>query len=329
MASGSPRGVPLAPALRSWLLRDSDPSVRYRVLRELLDRRESDPQVVAARSAIGRTGWAAELLALQLPGGQWGTPRSTPRDMEGPKYLATRYVLHLLADLGMDRSDPRVARATRLYLDRMSGPRFNEMGGKDSEVCCTGGDVRIATRLGFGDDQRVTRSIEWLLAAQKKDGGWHCWPSRSGTLESWAALGAFAAIPDERRSPAMRRSIERGLAFYLDRELMDEGDLPYAPWLRLHFPVHYYYDVLVGLDLATALGKGDDPRLTRALDWLEGRRNPDGSWNLDALHPDVEEDAYLEGLGTPFFPLGVEFPGRPSRWITVTALKVLYRAGRL
>jgi hypothetical protein len=288
-----------------------------------------DARVRAARRAIGRTGWAAELLAGQLPGGQWATPGSAARDMEGPKYIATRYVLHVLADLGMDRSDPRVARAARLYFDRVSSRRFNEMGGKDSELCCTGGDVRIATRLGFGDDPRVTRSLSWLIATQKKDGGWHCWPSKTGTLDSWQALAAFAAIPEERRGPEMDRAIERGLEFYLDRELMYENRATYAPWLRLHFPVHYYYDVLVGLDIVTSLGRGSDPRVRKALDWLEGRRNPDGSWNLDVVHPDLEDDDYIEGMNTPFFSMGLEFPRRPSRWITVTALKVLHRAGRI
>jgi Prenyltransferase and squalene oxidase repeat len=324
-----PDRVPLSVPLRRWLFRTDEPSVRYRVLRELLDRPEGDREVAAARREIGRTGWAAELLAGQLSGGQWATPRSTARDMEGPKYIATRYVLHVLADLGMDRSDARVARAAGLYFDRVSGPRFNEMGGKDSEVCCTGGDARIATRLGFGHDPRVERSLAWLIAAQKKDGGWHCWPSKTGTLDSWQALAAFATVPEERRSPEMARAVHRGLEFYLDRELMHEDHATYAPWLRLHFPVHYYYDVLVGLDIATSLGKGGDPRLTKALDWLERRRNPDGSWNLDIVHPDLEDDEYLEGMGTPFFSLGLEFPGRPSRWITVTALKVLHRAGRI
>lgn len=107
MSRRVPRGVPLSADLRRWILRTDDPSVKYRVLRELLNRPEGDREVVVARKQIGRTGWAAELLALQLPGGQWATPASTGRDMEGPKYIATRYVLHVLADLGMDRSDPR------------------------------------------------------------------------------------------------------------------------------------------------------------------------------------------------------------------------------
>ncbi len=321
--------TPLPAPLRAWLLRSHEPSIRYRLLRELLDRPETDPQVVAARQAIPRTGWGAELIALQLPEGQWATPGTLPRDMEGPKYIATRYVLHVLADLGLDRSDPHVRRGAGLYFDRVSGRRFNEMGGKDSEACCTGGDVRIAMRLGFGDDPRVARSVAWLLATQKKDGGWHCWRSATGTLDSWQPLAALAAIPEGQRSPEVRRAIDRGVEFYLDRELMYEHGETYAPWLRLHYPVHYYYDVLVGLDLMTSLGRGGDPRLRKALDWLEGRRNSDGTWNLDVVHPDLEDEPYLEAMGTPFYSLGLEFPGRPSRWITVTALKVLRRARRV
>jgi hypothetical protein len=91
--------------------------------------------------------------------------------------------------------------------------------------------------------------------------------------------------------------------------------------------VHYYYDALVGLDFLTRLGFGADPRLRPMLEWLVERRNSDGSWNLDALHPDVPAvDPYQ--IEPPFYPFALEFPGRPSRWITLTALTVLRRAGR-
>jgi len=179
----------------------------------------------------------------------------------------------------------------------------------------------------FREAPRVlARATGWLVSAQKPDGGWHCHRSETGTLDAWEAL---AALPSERRTPEIRKSIDRGLEFFLDRELMHEDGATYAPWLRLHYPVHYYYDVLVGLDFVTALGKADDPRLRPALAWLEERRNRDGRWNLDALHPDLEDERYLAGMRTPYFPLGLEFPGRPSPWITTTALAVLRRAGRL
>ena len=169
-------------------------------------------------------------------------------------------------------------------------------------------------------------AIDWLVRHQKKDGGWHCFRSRTGTLDCWEVLAGFAALPPEARTPPVLRAIERGAEFYLQRRLFREGRTPYRPWFRLHYPVHYYYDILVGLDVLTSLGYGDDPRMGPALDRLEGMRNRDGSWNMDALHPDTEDPGYQ--FRGPFYPLGLEVPGRPSRWITTTALTVLARAGR-
>jgi len=139
-------------------------------------------------------------------------------------------------------------------------------------------------------------------------------------------LAAFAALPHSARTPSIQRAIERGAEFYLDRGLLREGRTPYAPWMRLHYPVQYYYDLLVGLDVLTSLGYGEDRRIRPALAKLERMRNRDGSWNMDALHPDTEDPAYQ--FRGPFYPLGLEVPGRPSRWITTTALTVLRRAGR-
>jgi hypothetical protein len=284
--------------------------------------------VRGARAVIGREGWAAAILGQQQDPGHWETFRDGGGDLYRPKYIATNWRLLVLSDLGMTREEPRIGRAVDLLLRHWSGDDgvFGEPG---SEVCITGNAARAFTRFGYAEDERVRRSHAWLVGAQKPDGGWHCFPSESGTLDAWEALAAFAALPRERRSPEIQRSVDRGLEFYLERRLMDEGEPPYAPCRRFHYPVHYYYDVLVGLDIVTALGRGEDPRLRPALEWLEGRRNRDGSWNLDVLHPDLEDPEYLKDRRTPFFPFGLEFPGHPSRWITTTALLVLRRTGRL
>ena len=313
-----------------WLM-DGDPSVRLRVARDLLDRPPDHPDRTEPARQVGQEGWAASILEQQLADGQWSTPGTSAVDLYRPKYVATNWQFIVLGELGATRSDPRIVKAVRLYLDRFSTPPHDGFGGSDSEVCFTGNAVRTMHHLGFADDPRVDRATTWLIQAQKPDGGWHCFAEKYGTLDAWEALAAFAAIPRERRSAPMERAIESGATFFLERGLMDEGGGGYPPWKRLHYPVHYYYDVLVGLDVLTSLGFGDDRRLGPALDWLESRRRDDGRWPLDALQPDISEgDPYsTPSFRSPYFSFGLELPGQPSRWITTTALRVLRRAGRL
>ena len=311
--------------MRNWLLgEEADPSVRLRVLRELLDRPPHDAEVTAQRRQIGRKDWAAKILRLQHPQGQWDTAGTSAFELYRPKYVATNWRLLVLSDLGVSGKHPRIVKARKLFLRRFAGPS-GDLGGKRSEVCFTGNAVRMLSRFEFDDDP-VPKAVDWLVKHQKEDGGWHCFRSRTGTLDCWEALAAFAALPTGLRTAAVERAIERGAEFYLDRGLLREGRTPYAPWMRLHFPVHYYYDLLVGLEVLASLGYADDPRMRPALKRLEDKQNRDGSWNLDALHPDSEDPAYQ--FRGPFYPFGLEVPGRPSRWITTTALSVLKRAGR-
>jgi hypothetical protein len=60
----------------AWLL-DSDPAMRWQVMRDLTDSREED--VAAERARVATEGWGARLLALQRQDGQWdgGTPTFT------------------------------------------------------------------------------------------------------------------------------------------------------------------------------------------------------------------------------------------------------------
>jgi hypothetical protein len=311
----------------SWLLEnEADPSVRLRVLTELMGRPSDDPAVRHARRQLGRSGWAAQILRRQHPGGQWETPGTGRTSLYRPKYIATNWCMLVLADLAAPGSNPRVKRATDLFLRTYAHPSAG-LGLGGGEICFTGNAVRMMARFGRLHDKRVKQAVRWILRAQKGDGGWHCFPSKTGTLDGWEGMAAFAAIPEEERSADVEEAIERGAQFYLDRGLLREGRSRYAPWERLHYPVHYYYDLLVGLDFMTALGYGRDRRIRPALRRLESMRNAAGSWDLDRLHPDTEDPDYP--VRKSYYPFGLEVPGRPSRWITTTALQVLSRAGRL
>jgi hypothetical protein len=314
-----------------WLLEEDQPAVRYRALVDLLGRKEDDPEVRATRARIGRVGWAADQLREQGPKGFW-EPRE-PKDVKEwvnflyfPFYRATNWRALVLAELGMDGRDPRIRKiADRVfeYKLRLSSP-FNFF---HEEICISANTARMMTQFGQGDDPRVRMLYDWLLQDQREDGGWNCSQGTPGTLDAWEALAAFANLPKSKRSPRVEQAIERGAEFYLGRKLFEEGR-KYAPWFRIHYPNHYYYDILVGLDLLTRLGFGADRRLRPALEILRNKRRPDGTWVIDRLHPDT-------GPGTKYAPdpkttkpLVIERPGKPSKWITLKALSVLQRVER-
>ena len=311
-----------------WLLEEDQPSVRYHTLVDLLARKEDDPDVREAHSRIPRVGWAREQLKLQKPKGFWEAhePRNVHEWLEFlyfPAYVATTWRAIVLADLGLTSSDPRIRKTAdrffeyKLRLGTMVNI-FNE------EVCNVGNTARMLTRFGYGDDYRVRKLYERLLEDQREDGGWNCSQDTPGTLDGWEALAAFATLPRPKRSGRIERSISRGAEFYLERNLFREGR-PYAPWFRFHYPNHYYYDILVGLDLITKLGYADDRRLEPALAILQDKRRPDGTWVLDRVHPDIGPGAGFKPHDRKPRPLALEPPGQPSKWITLTALRVLKR----
>ena len=310
-----------------WLLEPSQPSVRYRALVDLLDRPESDPDVREALAAIPRRGWARDLLRIQKPGGYW----ESRQDLYRPKYTATMWPFLVLADLGMTAEDPRIRKPCDLFLAeyaRKDGG-FDSPGSRweRSELCLTGNLARSFVRYGLGDDPRVRSAFEWLVRNQMEDGGWHCFYEKAfgrGTLDGWEGLSAFATLPRAKWTPRIRRSAEAGAEFYLERELLRQGKRRYVPWYRTHYPVHYYYDFLVGLDMLTRLGYGGDRRLRRALDLLEEKRRPDGTWPLDRVHPDLGAGAGYRSRRKPK-RFALETEGKPSKWITLTALQVLQR----
>ncbi len=319
--------MPIPQRVRRWLTSaKADPSVRFRYWTEVEGRPLSDPRVRRARRAIGKDGWAARLLAEQFPDGHWVTPDSNGSGLYRPKYIVTNWRAIVLSELGMTRADPRIRRTAELILRRWGAPKW-DLSGTDGEICVTGNAVRYLIRFGYLDHPVVRRSIDWIVRTQKKDGGWHCFPSRTGTLDGWEGLFALAEIPETARSPDVRRSIERGAEFYLERHLMDEGPDRYPPWFRIHFPNHYYYDILVGLRILTRLGYGADRRLRPALRWLRDKQRPDGTWALDADHPDFDPEAAGFEFRGPVYPLQLEPLNVPSRWATVSALSVLARAG--
>lgn len=334
----------------TWLLEPDDPSVRYLALRHLLGRPEDDPEVQAIRAAIPNSLVVRRIFAQQAPEGHWGNP-ATPYQ---PKYKSTYWTLMLLGYLGLGREEARVAQAAE-HLFRFQQPEggFAEVGEEGAhreymEVaqrrrargqkppeepafvadlvhqmtlsCLTGNAVAALLRLGYGDDIRVARAVDWLVRIQNADGGWLCpyWKAHVRDTHSCfygtiCPLEAFAEIPAEKRPSAVQEAAARGAEFLLMHRLYkaDHHDFRAIKpgWLRLAFPWFYGYDVLRGLWVLARLGIRDE-RMEDALAVLQEKRTPEGTWVLES---------------TPYgrMQANLEKKGQPSKWLTLHALWTL------
>src|ERR1700722_8129306 len=99
-----------------WLL-DSDPALRWQVLRDLSG---APPEEVAAERALVATeGWGARLLALRGDDGQWAGGACFPADFrgdfsQGQPWTSTLPTLTLLRDFGIDPNARPVREAIAL-----------------------------------------------------------------------------------------------------------------------------------------------------------------------------------------------------------------------
>jgi hypothetical protein len=306
-----------------WLLEVEQPSIRYLTLTRVLARRGDDPEVEAARAEIPRRGWAADILGSQQPAGWWVNEQNPYL----PKYLSTNWMLLILADLGL-KPDPRIARSCELWFKYLAKPDggFSSPRWSKGHLCTTGNAARALVQFGYADHPKVKSAFRWLVENQAEKGGWSCFGS-GRNLDSWEPMSAFAALPRQKWTKSVKLAAEKGAEFYLERELYKQG-AHYEPWNRFHYPIHYYYDLLVGLDFMTALGYGGDKRISHAAEVLRNKRRKDGRWNLDAVHPDVEGAMaawYKKHPKDAPIPFALEKVGQPSKMITLKALQVTKR----
>jgi len=317
----------------NWLLEEDQPSIRFLTLTKLLGKAGRTSEVEAARRNIPKIGWAKDILDKQLQSGCWASEKS----LFTPKFHTTFWMLLILSDLGLTKEDSRIDRACQLWIKRNATKDggFSESGKAGGHLCITGNSARALVKFGYVDHPKVKGAFEWLVKNQAELGGWSCWnfgkpPHHKRTLDSWEPLSAFAVYPRQKWTRSMKLACEKGAEFFLERELHKQGTR-WEQWYHFHYPVHYYYDVLVGLDFMTALGYSGDKRLGYAISLLKEKRRRDGRWNLDANRP--EESAALASWrkqhpgSKDMTPFVLEQPGRPSKMITLRAMEVLTRLG--
>ena len=303
-----------------WLL-DSDPAIRWQVLRDLVG---APAEVVAEeRARVATEGWGARLLALQGDDGQWAGGACFPaqsvtsrQENQGQPWISTLPTLQLLHDLGVDPCADRVRRAVAQVRDHC---RWEHAGqpffSGEVEPCINGRTVALGTYF----DQDVDGVVARLLAEQLVDGGWNCEAENGSVRSSFATtinvleglLAHERATGGSAESIAARR---RGEEYLLERKLVrrkSTGGVVNPVWLQFSFPTRWHYDVLRALEYFRAAGDPPDPRVDDAIELLRSKQQSDGTWLLENTHPGAVHFALEDG------------DGRPSRWNTLRALRVL------
>lgn len=301
-----------------WLL-DSDPAIRWQVLRDLVD---APADVVAAeRARVASEGWGAQLLDLQHDG-QWaggacfpGRYFDEPHTDEGQPWTSTLPTLELLVELGIHPDAERVRRAIALVRENC---RWEHAGqpffSGEVEPCINGRTVTIGSYFGEDVDAIVTR----LIGEQLEDGGWNCEAERGSVRSSFAStinvLEGLLAHERATGSSAAIAARRRGEEYLLERKLFrrkSTGQVVDPAWLDFSFPTRWHYDVLRALEYFRRVGDPPDERADEAIALVRSKRQPDGRWLLENTHPGKVHFALEDG------------DGRPSRWNTLRALRVL------
>lgn len=290
-----------------WLL-DSDPAIRWQVMRDLTG--ETPDAVKAERSRIATQGWGAELLARQSPGGNWGGPT------EYPGLLITLYTLVVLKDLGLDPASEQARRMIdrvdkRLVFCPLKNRPF--LHG-ETEPCINGRILGIGAYFKEPNDELVNQ----LLNEQLEDGGWNCEAPNSRRSSFHTTICVLEGLREYeravRKSALVTRARKKAENYLLERRMfrsLRSGGVIDKRWLRFSFPTFWHYDVLRGLDYLRNAGIKPDNRVTEAVEIVMKRRHQNGRWPLNLVHAEQ-------------IPLAMETAvGSASRWNTLRALRVL------
>jgi hypothetical protein len=307
-----------------WLL-DSDPSIRWQVMHDLLD--VPDSEWMAERAKVETEGWGARLLSYQDEDGQWAGGAFLPRDFEyrewserGQPWTATSFSLSQLREFGLDPLSERAKRTVGLI---GANSRWDEGGQPywegEVEECINGRTV--ADGAYFGVD--VAPIVDRLVGEHLDDGGWNCERINGSVRSSFASTinvleGLLEYEGATGGTPSSQEARKSGEEYLLERRLfrrLSTGEPADKRFLSFLHPNRWHYDVLRALDYfrssAILTGAAPDPRLGEAIGYVRSRRLRNGTWPLDA-----------SPRGRVWFELE-DGQGKPSRWVTLRAMRVL------
>lgn len=300
--------------------------MRYFALTEILGKTERSGEVRAAKQQIPQGARLRALLTGQRADGGFGVHWYK-------KWAGATWRLVSAVELGVSPESVTARRAAEHVLSQLPLARVEPhqiRGRYRLHASVIGNPLGVCARLGMADDPRVRRAAHSLVRWQWPDGGWNCDSSEdarhSSFYESLATLWGLNEYYRATDQAAVGAAVDRAAELFLNHRLFRScrGDrVSDLRWTRLHYPVYWHYDILQALRVLERAGKLGDPRTREALDLLESKRATDGTWAAEGRY-------WRRGPRTAANTEVVDWGGSgPNEMITLNALRVLVRSGRL
>ncbi len=333
-----------------WLLEADNPPVRFYTMRDLLDYRADNSELIAANEAIISCRPVQQILKKQNSDGSW----MSKDEPYIPKYKSSYWQVMLLAMFGMNRRNPQVEsainhllafqhpeggfethEATRKQYEfvrkrnlakKRPTPSFEEWAPlkyREMQMSCLTGNVCLALiRLGYEHHDALKKALQWLVEIQNVDGGWTCpyWGAHKNDkhgcfMGTITPLDAFSEAQVNPKDASMKEAIRHGADFLLMHRLYksDHHDFSVidSRWLKICVP-QFFFDILRGLAVLTKLGYSNDERIDDALQIVLKKQDRSGKW-----HSDYSYSGRLHGT--------IEKKDEPSKWTTLEVLRVIKR----
>lgn len=310
------------------LLASNDPSVRAFTLTDVLGKTSRSKAVQQAREAIPRGPRVRALLSGQKRDGSFGNhPYS--------KWTGAHWRLVSLVELGIAPGHRRALAASDdvlrwLHRGEHARPGPIVRGLVRRHASQEGNALAVCVRLGRERDPLVRALVDRLLTSQWPDGGWNCDTApkarTSSFYETVTPMWGLAEYARATGDGDARAAAERAAELFLERRLFRgrrSGKVINARWLDLHYPLYWHYDILHGLLMLSRVIGLEDPRAAEALDIIESKQRPDGTWWAGG--------SYWHPPGRRVSGIDVADWGRrgTNEMITLNALRVLRSSGRL
>ena len=294
----------------SLLLADPSPCLRILVLKELMHRSDSDPEVQELTALRETDPIVTRLLSLQSEDGSWGE-EALGGNVPGGRIQATSQALTRLGYLGFNSEHKSIQKGAEFLFSKQSNDGSwhrpseieKEETAKESYTMMplqTALPLRGLAACGYAVDERAEQAYDWLVKQRLEDGSWPTgkagnvfgyvagyrrlahsrWGCRSNTT---ASLIGLALHPKRRFSNEARRA----LGLLLGRETRERQNVGFeiARIIGVEAPSGFItffakYDLALILDLCWKVGADlGDERVAEIVEYIKQSQGPYGLWD--------------------------------------------------